>query len=289
MKVLVSGSHGFIASQLIPGLERAGHTVSPIPRDGHQLDLSGLPAADAVVHLAGAGIGDEKWTPERKKLVVESRTGPTGQLAEAMAAAASSGGPAPRVLVSGSAIGYYGDRGDERLTEESGSGEGFLAEICRKWEAATAPAEAAGIRVVHLRTGLVLSPKGGMLKPLLTPFKLGLGGRLGTGRQYWSWIAIDDAVGGIRHALENDSVVGPLNLTAPEPATQADFAKALGHALHRPTVLPTPKFAVEARLGKEAAAEMTLAGQRVLPAKLEATGYRFLHPSLGEALDSLLS
>ncbi|MDQ1397378.1 MAG: uncharacterized protein QOG64_2637, partial [Acidimicrobiaceae bacterium] len=167
--------------------------------------------------------------------------------------------------------------------------DGFLAEICRAWEAATAPAEAAGVRVVHLRTGLVLSPEGGVLKPLLTPFKLGLGGRLGTGRQYWSWITIDDAVAGIIHAIEHDSVGGALNLTAPEPAPQLMFAKALGHALHRPTVLPTPKFAVQARLGKEAAAEMTLAGQRAIPAKLESTGYRFLHPQLGEALDTLLA
>src|SRR5437762_5332312 len=162
MHVLVSGSHGFIASALMPALEANGHTIGRIGRDGpngERLDLSGLTEADAVVHLAGAGIGDSKWTPERKKLVVDSRVGPTAQLAEALTK------HGPRILVSGSAIGYYGDRGDEELTEESGPGDQFLSEICQKWEAATAPAEQAGVRVVHIRSGLVLSPRGGMLKP----------------------------------------------------------------------------------------------------------------------------
>ena len=283
MRVLVSGSHGFVASALMPTLEAQGHTVGRIARDGERLDLSGLTEADAVVHLAGAGIGDSKWTPERKKLVVDSRVGPTAQLAEALTK------HGPRILVSGSAIGYYGDRGDEELTEESGPGDQFLSEICQKWEAATAPAEQAGVRVVHIRSGLVLSPRGGMLKPLLTPFKLGLGGRLGTGRQYWSWVTLEDEVGAIIHALTHDEVAGPLNATAPNPVTQEEFAKTLGRVLHRPTFLPTPKFAVAARLGKEAAEEMTLAGQRVLPAKLQATGYDFEYPELEPAFQAILT
>src|SRR5436190_13602875 len=283
MHVLVSGSHGFIASALMPALEANGHTVGRIGRDGERLDLSDLSGADAVVHLAGAGIGDEKWTPERKQFVVDSRVGPTMQLAEAMAK------EGPAVLVSGSAIGYYGDRGDEELTEESGPGQQYLSEICVKWEAATAPAADAGVRVVKVRSGLVLSPSGGMLKPLLMPFKLGLGGRLGTGRQYWSWITLEDEVGAIIHALTNESVRGPMNATAPNPVTQQEFAKTLGRVLRRPTVLPTPKFAVAARLGNEAAEEMTLAGQRVQPAKLQATGYSFKHPELEAALRTILS
>jgi len=288
MRVLVSGSHGFIASALVPALERAGHTVGRIERTGggEQLDLSGLADADAVVHLAGAGIGDEKWTPDRKRLVLESRTKPTTQLAEAMAAAREGG---PKILVSGSAIGYYGDRGDEELTEDSGPGDQFLSQICQAWEAATKPAEDAGVRVVRLRTGLVLAADGGMLKPLLTPFKLGLGGRIGTGKQWWSWVSIDDEVGAIVHALTNDSVQGALNATAPNPVRQQGFAKALAKALHRPAFLPTPKFAISARLGPEAAQEMTFAGQRVLPAKLQATGYQFTDTDLGAALQRLLA
>jgi len=284
MRVLVTGSSGLIGSALVPALEQAGHTVERVGRQGQELDLSGLPDSDAVVHLAGAGLGDQRWTPERKQVILDSRVSTTTQVAEAMARAEAR----PSVLVSGSAIGWYGDRGDEVLTEQSGPGTGFLAEVCARWEEATAPAADAGVRVVNVRTGIVLSPAGGALKPLLLPFKLGLGGRIGTGRQWFSWVALDDEMGAIVHALTDPSVAGPLNVTSPNPVTYGQFARALGANLHRPAVVPTPAPALWAKLGREGAKEMVLSGQRVLPAKLEATGYRFQHPDLATALQAVL-
>jgi uncharacterized protein (TIGR01777 family) len=197
-------------------------------------------------------------------------------------------GHRPSVLVSGSAIGYYGDGGESELDESSPSGTGFLADVCRQWEAATAPAEAAGIRVVHIRTGIVLSPDGGALKKQLPLFKVGLGGKLGSGRQYQSWIALDDEVGGIVHALQTDSLTGPVNLTAPHPVTNLEFTKTLGSVVGRPTVMAAPKFALSAALGHQLVDEMLLAGQRVLPAKLLASGYVFRYPELEPALRALL-
>lgn len=285
MRVLVSGAHGLIGSALVEKLTADGHDVAPIRRQGHELDLSGLEGADAVVHLAGAGLGEQRWTAERKRVILASRVEPTRQLAEALAGSERR----PGVLVSGSAVGWYGDRGDEVLTEESGPGTGFLADVCRQWEAATAPAADAGVRVVHLRSGIVLAAGGGALQPLLLPFKLGLGGRIGSGRQWFSWVAIDDELGAIVHALTEDAVRGPLNATAPHPVTYGDFARALGAALHRPAILPTPLPALWAKLGREGTTEMVLSGQRVMPARLQATGYRFAHPELDAALAAVLS
>src|SRR3954470_14583050 len=289
MRVAVTGSHGLIGSALIPALEGAGHAVRRVGRvgpAGDQLDLSELAEVDAVVHLAGAGIGDQKWTKERKELVVQSRLGPTGQLARALADLPD--GNRPHVLVSGSAVGYYGDRHDDQLTEFSQPGTGFLADLTTQWEQAADPAEQAGVRVVHIRTGIVLSPTGGALKPLLLPFKLGLGGPIGGGRQWWSWISLDDEVGAILHILGNDSLRGPVNLTAPNPVRYGEFAKTLGHVLHRPAVLPTPIFAPVLKLGREAVNEMLLAGQRALPTKLLESGYDFHDPELEPALRRLL-
>ena len=286
MHVAVTGSHGLIASALIPTLERSGHQVRRVERDGEKLDLSGIAEVDAVVHLAGAGIGDAKWTPERKRLLVDSRVGPTSQLAQALADVPAA--DRPRVLVSASAVGVYGDRGDEQLTEDAAPGTGFLADLVKQWESATLVAEQAGVRVVNVRTGIVLTPTGGALKPLLTPFKLGLGGPIGSGDQWWSWITLDDEVAGIVHVLGDESVSGPVNFGAPNPVTYGAFAKTLGRVLNRPAVLPTPKFAPALKLGREAVDEMLLAGQRMVPAKLLASGFAFGDPELEPALRRLL-
>jgi uncharacterized protein (TIGR01777 family) len=286
MNVWITGSHGLIGTALSQALVSRGDTVTAVARDGAQLRLDGLGQADAIVHLAGAGIGDKKWTEERKRELLDSRIKPTSQLAAALAALPSEQRPA--VWVSGSAIGYYGDRGDEVLTEDSSNGDGFLADLVRQWEAATKPAEDAGVRVVHIRTGLVMGP-GGLLEPLLLPFKLGLGGPIGGGKQWFSWVALEDEVGAILHAVDNDQVRGPLNATAPNPVTYGQFAHTLGSVLHRPAFIPTPKFAVAAKLGKEGAREMTLAGQRVQPAKLQATGYSFAFTELRPAIEAALA
>lgn len=296
MRVLISGSSGLIGSALVDNLRADGHEVTRLVRgtpsgpgevawdpEQGRIDEAGVGGHDAVVHLAGEGIGDRRWTDEHKRRVRDSRVNGTRALAEAMAGTGDTA-----VLVSGSAVGYYGDRGDEPLNEESGPGQGFLAGVVQEWEAATAAAEAAGIRVVHLRTGIVLSPKGGALKPLLPLFKLGLGGKLGSGRQYFSWISIADEVGAIRHAIADNEVRGALNATAPNPVTNAEFTKQLARAVHRRAFLTVPRFALALRLSGEAADEMLLGGQRVLPAKLEATDYEFRHPELAGALDALL-
>jgi uncharacterized protein (TIGR01777 family) len=297
MDVLVSGSHGFIAGGLIPRLRAGGHRVLRLVRgsaegaddvvwdpDAGTVDAARLEGVDAVVHLAGAGIGDRRWTPARKELVLQSRTRGTGLLARTLAELRDP----PRVMVSGSAVGYYGDRGDELLTEDSSPGHDFTADVCRAWEDATAPAEAAGIRVVHVRTGIVLAPHGGVLGRLVLPFKLGLGGRVGSGRQYTSWITLDDEVGAIVHALGTDSVVGALNLTAPNPVTNAELTAALGRALHRPTVVPTPLLPLKAIYGAELVQSLLLDGQRVSSAKLASSGYEFEHPELDGALRAVL-
>src|SRR5439155_25659384 len=234
---------------------------------------------DAVVHRAGVGIGDRRWSDEHKRAVLDSRVQGTTLLARTLASLTDR----PSVLVSASAVGYYGDRGDEVLTEDAGPGTGFLSEVCEQWERSTAPAKDAGIRVAHLRTGLVMSREGGALKQMLVPFRLGAGGRIGSGRQWWSWIAIDDELGAILHVVGDDTVRGPVNLTAPNPVTNAEFTKTLGKVLGRPTLLPTPTFALKALFGGDAVDEMFLGGQRVVPAKLEATAYEFRHPHLEPA------
>jgi uncharacterized protein (TIGR01777 family) len=302
VRVLVSGSHGLIGSELVARLRSSGHEpvrlVRGVQRDlarpaearwdieAGTIDPGALDGMDAVVNLAGVGIAAHRWSPDHKRRVRSSRIDGTRLLAEAVAAAE----PKPSVLVNASAIGYYGDRGDEELTEESGPGPGFLADLCRQWEAATGGAEAAGVRVVHLRSGIVLSPNGGALAKQLPLFRLGLGGRLGSGRQWTSWISLDDEVGAILHALggHHGEMRGPLNATAPHPVTNAEFTRVLARVLRRPAVARAPGAALSAVMGAEMAKEMLLAGQRVLPCKLDATGYRFHHSELEPALRDLL-
>jgi len=295
--VAVTGSHGFIGSALVPALVRAGHRPIRLVRgrpagddefgwdpDAGVIDAAGLEGVGGVIHLAGAGIGDKRWTEERKRLIVESRTKGTGLLARTLAGL----GRPPSVLVSASAIGYYGDRGDEPLDEQSAPGNDFVAGVCVQWEAATAPAADAGIRVARVRSGIVLGREGGVLSRLLLPFRLGLGGRVASGRQYMSWISIDDEVGAILHALVEDRVSGPVNLTGPSPVRNAEFAKTLGRVLHRPAVIPTPLLPLRLRYGSELIQHLLVEGQRVLPSRLDETGYRFEHPTLEEALRAVV-
>jgi uncharacterized protein len=300
MQVAVTGSSGLIGSALLAVLRSSGHEAIPLvrpdsprtaasltwdPRTG-SIDAAGLEGIDAVVHLAGTGIGDRRWTAEQKQRIVESRTGPTALLAETLAGLERP----PGVLVSGSAIGWYGNRGSEILNEESPppSPADFLADVCRQWEASTAAAEAAGIRTVHIRTGVVLAAQGGVLQRMLTPFRLGLGGRIGSGRQYMSWVAIDDEVGAILHAITNAELSGPVNATAPTPVTNAELTAALGRALKRPTLLPTPVPALKLVYGSELVEHLLVDGQRVVPDRLEGSGYRFVHRDLDGALAAIL-
>ena len=238
---------------------------------------------DTVIHLAGEGVVG-RWTEEKKKSIRDSRVLSTRNLAEALAKTEKK----PRAFICASAIGYYGDHGDEILREESSSGTGFLPEVCREWEAASKIAADAEIRTVNLRTGLVMTEKGGALKPMLAPFKVGLGGRLGSGRQWWSWIHIDDMVGGIHHAINTESLSGAMNMTAPNPVRNSDFTKALAKVLSRPAILPVPPFALSMIFGKMATEEMFLASQRVVPEKLLARGYNFRFRDLEPALENLL-
>lgn len=237
---------------------------------------------DAVIHLAGESVVG-RWTAEKKKSIRDSRVLGTNNLASALAKAA----PKPKVFICASAIGYYGDRGDEIMREESSPGSGFLSEVCRDWEAASRIAAEAGIRTINLRTGLVLSEKGGALRSMLTPFKLGLGGRIGSGRQWCSWIHIDDMVGGIHHAM-NTSLSGPINMTAPQPLRNAEFTRILAGVLSRPAIVPVPPFALKVIFGKMAAEEMFLASQRVAPEKLLQSNYKFRYSDLPPALESLI-
>ena len=296
MRVVVTGSNGLIGSALCQALTAKGDAVVRLVRgtgergsnswnlDSRRIDDEAIEGSDGVVHLAGAGIADHKWTPEHKKAVLETRIVGTTLMAETIAKL----GRRPSVWVSGSAIGFYGDRGDETLDESMTSGTGFLADVVQQWEASTAAADAAGVRVAHLRTGIVLSTKGGALKKQLTPFKLGAGGRFGSGRQYQSWITLDDEVRAIEHILGTPALFGPVNATSPQPVTNTEFTKALGAALHRPTFLPTPLFAVKAMFGAEMVREMLLASARVKPRKLLDSGFRFNHPDLAGALRSIL-
>ncbi|MCU1466832.1 MAG: hypothetical protein JWM72_2760 [Actinomycetia bacterium] len=269
--------------RFVRGGVTGGDTIGWDPDEG-RIDAPALEGLDAVVHLAGEGIGEHRWTTEQKRRIRESRTKGTAALAGAVASREHK----PKVLVSGSAVGYYGDRGDEPLTEDSKPGTGFLPEICTAWEAETRPASDAGIRTVILRTGIVLAPQGGALKQMLLPFRLGLGGRQGSGKQWMSWIAIDDHVAAMRAAIDDERLRGPLLLTAPNPVTNADFAHALGHVLHRPTVLPTPMLPLKLRYGSELVDTLLLSGQRATPTRLEAVGFRFEYPVLEPALESLL-
>lgn len=296
MNVVVSGSHGLVGTAVVHALQLGGHGVRRLVRGpatgrdvtwdiaSEYVDESKLGGVDAVVHLAGEGIAARRWSPEQKLRVRDSRVNGTRLLAETLARMERR----PAVLVSGSAVGWYGDRGDEMLDEESKPGDDFLAHVCREWERATAPAEEAGIRVVHVRSGIVLSDRGGALQKQLPLFRLGLGGRLGSGRQWVSWISIADEVGAILHALRHDDLRGPVNLTAPNPVVNAAFTAALARAVHRPAVLPVPRAALSVVLGRELAASL-LGSQRVQPTRLLESGYRFRYPDLTHALGALLT
>lgn len=297
LTIAISGSSGLIGTALTTRLRADGHTVMPMvrttARDGEihydpragQLDPEHLIGVDAIVHLAGAGIGDRRWTAAYRREILESRTLSTSLIARSMAEVVNRGGP--RTLLSGSAIGFYGATDDQELNERSDAGDGFLADVCREWEAATSPAEDAGIRVAHLRTGIVLSPAGGALKKLLPLFRFGLGGRMGSGRQWQSWISIDDQVGAIAFLLTAD-ISGPVNLTAPTPVTNAEFTKVLAEALSRPALLPIPSFGPRLLLGRDLADALLFTGQRVLPDRLTEAGFAFEHSTLAEAFASLL-
>jgi uncharacterized protein (TIGR01777 family) len=296
MHVVVSGSRGLVGSALVPFLTTGGHRVTRLVRGiaagpdetawdpaRGLIDASRLDGVDAVVHLAGENIAAGRWTPARKAEIRRSRVVGTRNLCEVLARLPHP----PKVLVSASAIGLYGDRGAEILTEESAAGTGFLAEVCREWEAAAEPAARVGIRVVNLRFGMVLSPTGGALKKMLLPFKLGMGGRIGSGEQFTSWIALDDVIGAIHHVLCEESVRGAVNAVAPDPVTNGEFTRTLARVLRRPTLLPVPAFAARLAFGEMADA-LLLAGARVMPARLQASGYRFRFPDLESALRHLL-
>lgn len=293
LTVAITGSSGLIGSSLAHFLTTGGHTVLRVVRrrgeagpdavywspSTGEIDRAALARADAVVHLAGEPIAPGRWTDERKKAILESRVKSTELLARTLAELEDG----PRTLISSSAVGFYGNGGDARIQEGGENGKGFLAEVCRAWELATRPAESAGVRVVRLRTGVVLSPAGGALAELLTPFKMGAGGRLGSGNQYMSWIDLDDVVGLIGHLLYDERARGPVNATAPHPVTNATFASTLGRVLGRPTLIPVPAFAVKAAFG-QMGEETLLQGQRVLPARAQELGYRFAYEGLEDSL-----
>jgi hypothetical protein len=297
MEIVVTGASGLIGSALTASLTTSGHGVTRLvrrpPQTGEKalrwdpvsrsIDATAFDGVQAVVHLAGENLA-ERWTAAKKVNIRDSRINGTQVLAEAIAHLASP----PKVLVSASAIGYYGDRGEEWLSEESAPGQGFLPEVCRSWEAATETARQAGVRTVQLRFGIVLSPAGGALAKMLPPFRLGLGGVLGNGRQYMSWVALEDTVGAIEHAISTVDLQGPTNVVAPQAVTNYEFTKTLGRVLGRPTAIPLPAFAARLMFG-EMADELLLASTRVQPAKLLASGYRFRYPELASALRHLLA
>lgn len=290
MRVVVAGSTGLIGTSLVPALRQADHEVVRLvrhepqapdergwaPASGH-LDEGALAGADAVINLCGAGVGDKRWTAQRKATLRQSRLAPTSLLAEAVAEQGIS------TLINASAVGYYGDRGSIPITESTPPGAGFLADLCQEWEAATAPAAEAGARVALLRTGLVLSPSGGLLGQLKPLFSLMLGGRLGDGHQYMPWISLDDEVSAICFALESPGVSGPVNLAGPAPVTNAEFTRAFGEVLGRPAPWFVPAFALRAVLG-EFADEGALVSQYVCPTVLEQHGFAFQHPTVRAAL-----
>lgn len=296
MDVVVTGSSGLIGSALVPALAAAGHRVRRLVRrpatGDHEIqwdpaagtiDTAALGAVDAAVHLAGEGIGERRWTEEQKRRVHDSRTQGTSLLAATLASLE----PRPSVLLSGSAVGIYGDGGERELTESSPRGRGFLADVVADWEASARPAADAGIRTVLLRSGVVLSPRGGAMKKVLPLFKLGLGGPIGRGDQWLPWIAIEDEVAAIIHLLTAD-VDGPVNLASPNTVRYRDYARALGRALHRPAFFPTPMLGPRLLLGRELADALLGDSQRVVPARLLESGYRFRHAGIDDALQSML-
>jgi len=299
MRVAVSGSTGLVGSEVAASLSAAGHEVvrlvrrAPAPGERAvrwdpekgKADAAGLEGLEAVIHLAGENIASGRWSAARKAVIRDSRVNGSRFLCETLAGLARP----PKTIVCASAIGYYGDRGADVLTEESSPGAGFLPEVCREWEAASAPAARKGIRVVALRIGMVLSPKGGALPRMLPLFRAGLGGVIGSGRQYVSWVALDDLPRIILHALQRGDLSGPVNAVAPRPVTNREFTEALGKALSRPTPLPVPAFALRLAVGREMADGLLLASARVVPKRLEETGYRFRFPELLAAFRHMLA
>ncbi len=290
MRLLLSGSHGLVGKALVTRLEAASHEIFRLVRyapsseseiewspDRYSIALARLDGFDAVIHLAGESIAEGRWNEEKKKRIRESRVKGTKLLGDALANVSRP----PKSLIGASAIGYYGNRGDEILTETSAPGDGFLADVCVEWEKATQLATEKGIRVVNTRFGIILSPEGGALAKMLTPFRMGVGGKIGTGKQWMSWIALDDVVEGVMYALTNESLRGPVNFVAPNPVTNAEFTKTLGRVLSRPTFFPVPAFAARVAFGESS--------QRVAPTRLKAGGYQFSYSELRSALSHLLA
>jgi uncharacterized protein (TIGR01777 family) len=297
MKILIGGSHGLVGTALIKSWETQGHEIFRLVRhaptsktevewspDRYSIALARIEGFDAVVNLAGEGIAEGRWTDDKKRRIRESRVKGTKLLGDALANLTVP----PKTFVCASAIGYYGNRDDELLTESSAAGDGFLAKVCAEWEEATALATEKGIRVVNARFGVILDTNGGALKKMLPPFRMGVGGRIGSGKQWMSWIALDDVVGALNFALTNDSLQGPVNFVAPSPVTNFEFTKTLGKVLSRPTVLPIPAFAIKLLFGEMGEA-LLLGGQRVAPKRLVAGGYEFSYPKLEPALAHILA
>ena len=297
MRILISGSHGLVGEALIKALETGGHEIYRLVRhapnsesqiewspDRYSIAISRIEGFDAVYHLAGESIASGRWNDEKKKKIRESRTKGTKLLADALANLAQP----PKTLISASAIGYYGDRGDELLTETSPPGKDFLADVCVEWEKATDHAKEKGVRVVNTRFGIILDKEGGALAKMLPPFRMGIGGRIGDGKQWMSWIALDDVIGALQYALTNDGLSGPVNFVAPNPVTNAEFTKTIGRALSRPTFFPIPAFGVRLAFGEMADA-LLLSSQRVRPSKLTDSNYQFAYSNLESALRSILA
>lgn len=287
MKIAIAGASGLVGSALIPVLERDGAAVTRLVRSApkfgeiewhpnqDEIEPAKLEGFEVIINLAGENIAAGRWTDEQKRKIRDSRVNGTHLMSEALAKLSQK----PRVFVCASATGIYGDRDDEILDEQSDSGGGFLAGVCREWEKATEPASKADVRVVNLRFGPILARAGGMLAKLLTPFKMGMGGKVGSGRQYISWVALDDAVDAIKLAIDNESIRGPLNVVSPNPVTNEEFTKTLGHVLNRPTALAIPAFAARLAFG-EMADEMLMVSQKVVPKKLNNAGFQFRYSEL---------
>ena len=297
MKILISGSHGLVGKALIGSLADMHEVFDLVRREAKPgareiewhpnkgvIDPSKLEAFDALINLAGESIAEGRWTDEKKRRIHDSRVKGTQLLSEALAGLSQK----PKVFLCASATGIYGHRGDELLDEDSEPGGGFLAHVCRDWEQATEAATSAGVRVVNLRFGPILAREGGMLEKMLAPFKLGLGGKVGSGKQYISWVAIDDVVGATMLAIDNESIRGPVNVVSPNPVTNEEFTRTLGHVLNRPTVFAMPEFAARLAFG-EMADEMLLVSQRVAPKKLNDAGYQFQNPELGAVVRKYVS
>jgi uncharacterized protein (TIGR01777 family) len=295
MRILIAGASGLVGSALVPRLKAEGAEVVRLVRasagageiewhpDRGSIDAAALEGVDAIINLAGDGIADGRWTEEKKRRILDSRVNGTRLLSETMAKLARK----PATFINASAIGFYGSRGDELVDEDSGPGEGFLAKVCREWESSTAPAEQAGIRVVKLRLGVILTKDGGIMGSMLQPFKLGLGGKVGAGNQVISWVAMDDVVSAFSFILSHQTLRGPINVVAPRPVTNAEFTKTLGRVLSRPTFMAMPVFAARLAFG-EMADEMMLSSTRVAGKVLSEAGFRFQHPELEGAVRAML-